>query len=82
MSNEDSTCIHKYPQIGNFLTCNTSIQILRSLHVMLEVHDCIYMYMFLMRDERMKEASKVKQTNKQGKVTQHTQGSHFFLSEK
>ena len=33
----------------------------------------------LMRDEegRKKEASKVKQTDKQGKATQHTQGSHF-----
>ena len=64
MSNEDSTCIHKYPQIGNFLTCNTSIQILRSLHVMLEVHvhDCIYM--FLMRDERRKD-----ERSKQGQIT-------------
>ena len=37
------------------------------------------MYMFLMRDEkeeRKKERSKQGQTNKQGKATQHTQGSH------
>ena len=33
--------------------------------------------MFLMRDERKKQASPNKQTNKQGKATQHTQDSHF-----
>ena len=36
-------------------------------------------YMFLMRDERRKkERSKQRQTNKQGKATQHTQGSLFL----
>ena len=34
------------------------------------------MYMFLMRDEKEEERSKQGQTNKQGKATQHTQGSH------
>ena len=33
-----------------------------------------YMYMFL---NEIKERSKQGQTNKQGKATQHTQGSHF-----
>ena len=35
-----------------------------------------YMYMFLRRDEK-EERKKQGQTNKQGKATQHTQGSHF-----
>ena len=36
---------------------------------------CIYMFLNEMR--RKKERSKQRQTNKQGKATQHTQGSHF-----
>ena len=69
--------------------CNMYFSIL-SLHI---VHTCtctcIIYYIFstyctvhihvLMRDERRKkERSKQRQTNKQGKATQHTQGS-FFL---
>ena len=36
----------------------------------------VCMYMFL-NERRKKERSKQGQTNKQGKATQHTQGSHF-----
>ena len=35
-----------------------------------------YIYMFLMRDEK-EERKKQARSNKQGKATQHTQGSHF-----
>ena len=40
------------------------------------VHKCTWNIHVLMRDEK-EERSKQGQTNKQGKATQHTQGSHF-----
>ena len=43
-------------------------------HGCVEVH--VHKYMFLMRDEK-EERKKQARSNKQGKATQHTQGSHF-----
>ena len=41
------------------------------------LHCTSTLYMFLMRDEKEEKRRKQGQTNKQGKATQHTQGSHF-----
>ena len=36
-------------------------------------------YMFLMRDEKEERKKQARSYKQQGKATQHTQGSHFFL---
>ena len=50
-----------------------------TLHIIIIMYTDIIIMHVLMRDERRKkERSKQRQTNKQGKATQHTQGSLFL----
>ena len=64
-------------------TCTCSmVRLYNKRHtVCMHKYICMYMYMYIhvfkWEMRRKKERSKQGQTNKQGKATQHTQGSHF-----